>query len=150
MTVTQNKPQINKPRFTTRADFLAWQALNPAPAKSKPVKTNNTQNLEKFRKAGFTVRVKHFRSYGIYSSLDSSVIIDYLTGEQAEVVGRFTDVLLQSRGGYTEIKATRAGKTYTVASTCHDDDNYCYALGVKYALERLNNDIKNMEGVSIL
>jgi hypothetical protein len=91
--------------------------------------TNNGLTIHKLRQAGNTVSVVHIRYADIPGVAIAPPVPSYLRGAYEFL----------PRGGATYVTIIKPnGEWMSLSSVCHIDDSFDYKLGVKHALEQLD------------
>lgn len=89
---------------------------------------NNNSKVQQYRRQGYKVQVHHYR----YTP--EGELISYSRKSKGPIA---------THGGHTNVTLeTPDGKQITSHSTCSKKDNFNYALGVKIALGRIENELK--------
>jgi hypothetical protein len=112
--------------------------------KEQKYKTNNGLSVHNLRLAGYEVKVTHIRlsdvqvpKYDHHGELVGHNIIPVAVNSYLHRVYDFNP-----RGGFTHIVITNPdnGAWILVRSICHEIDSYDYKLGVKTALDSIEED----------
>lgn len=123
---------------TDKAAQIAARKL----ARAEKYKTKNGLTVHELRKAGNRVRVCHVRYIevpGVAVAIPVPLYMKEMVPPNANGGPNFAP-----NGGATHIHITSPlGHEIGVSSVCHIDDSFDYKLGVKYALDQINQTQAN-------
>lgn len=109
------------------------------------------KTIHELRKEGNIVNVVHNRKFVVYDSYYAApryITFPFSKTNKSHLVTALKlnpSVMLEPRGGYTEITVINKEKRtrHTVVAECSDNDVYCYKRGVEIALGRLSVVLQN-------
>ena len=85
--------------------------------------------VEKLRRSGNKVKVEHFR-------YQNGNLVRYTRHTKGEV---------ETHGGYTRVTfTTKSGRSAVGVARCSNQDVFCYAEGVRRALQDANKNLKEV------
>lgn len=91
--------------------------------------------VEKLRKSGNKVKIEHFR---------------FVDGKLVRYT-RHTKGKVDSNGGYTRVEfTTKSGRSAIGVARCSHNDVFCYAEGVKYAMQDANKNLKERRPANLV
>jgi hypothetical protein len=119
-------------------DGRTFKYVKTHPRRDNALKeANNGLSIHKLRKIGHNVHVSHLRFAEWDKTPDGPIMVipPYMVKDKQYRV--------KEQGGFTHITIKKAWSNETVntSSRCSIDDNFCYKLGVKFALERIDSAV---------
>ena len=102
-----------------------------------PVVNGVTVNIATLREKGYSVIVNSFRLVDMPYLINGEEAMVPVPIPTYEIRRQNLQERIHARGGYTTVKVTKPGFTFTGESRVHPNDSFCKGVGVKVELGKV-------------